>query len=561
MRLEGVTSKLKESKTDWFQRKFIPLFESLTRKAVNHRYISLIVFTALFVGSLLMMTVGNQFILFPPDQTEIYAARVELPTGTRLEATHLELEKLSSEIKEKMEGQYKHIVARAGISQMSPDDPKARESQNVGIIIIYVNDETRDNVPHTTILEKLRTISSSSSKVQFETMVNGPPVGEPVNATFRSNNSQNLQTVISQLKSELSKVDGVMDVAIQDIVGDDEVYIDIDYRKADLLGLDVNSVGNAIRTAISGRRVSDVNLNNKEVELFLRFKEDFRKNIKDLSQLKVLSREGHLVPLAAFTKFRKETGSPQIKRFDYKRSKTLTANIDTSKISAVEANGIVKKKFDEMRKEYKDVSLVFGGEQESTNESMASLQNALVLSLIGIFALLVFLFNSFLRPAIIMSTIPLGLVGFSIAFALHQRPISFLAMIGVIGLGGIIVNSGIVLITFIEELRNELDTSLEEILVKASGLRLRAVVVSSLTTISGLLPTAYGIGGSDAILIPMTMAMAWGLTSGTILTLVWVPCAYAILEDFDRFFKKLFSSLVKERKGNVMKKDPVGSSL
>ena len=95
------------------------------------------------------------------------------------------------------------------------------------------------------------------------------------------------------------------------------------------------------------------------------------------------------------------------------------------------------------------------------------------------------------------------------------------------------------LISFIDEMRAEGKLTLHEILVKASGLRLRAVVVTSLTTISGLFPTAYGIGGHDLILIPMTLAMAWGLTSGTILTLVWVPCAYAILEDFEKFIDKI----------------------
>jgi len=126
-----------------------------------------------------------------------------------------------------------------------------------------------------------------------------------------------------------------------------------------------------------------------------------------------------------------------------------------------------------------------------------------------------------------------------IVFFFHNRPISFLAMIGIIGLAGIIVNSGIVLISFIDEMREEGKMSLHDILVKSSGLRLRAVMVTSLTTISGLFPTAYGIGGSDAMLIPLTLAMAWGLTSGTILTLVWIPCAYAILEDWIEYIKKL----------------------
>jgi len=106
------------------------------------------------------------------------------------------------------------------------------------------------------------------------------------------------------------------------------------------------------------------------------------------------------------------------------------------------------------------------------------------------------------------------------------------ALIGIIGLAGIIVNSGIVLISFIDEMRAEGKLSLNEILVKASGMRLRAVLVTSLTTVSGLLPTAYGVGGSDPTLVPMTLAMAWGLVSGTILTLSFIPPAYAILEDF-----------------------------
>ena len=158
--------------------------------------------------------------------------------------------------------------------------------------------------------------------------------------------------------------------------------------------------------------------------------------------------------------------------------------------------------------------------------------------MLGIFGVLVFLFKSYLRPIIIMSTIPLGITGVSLAFLIHDKPVSFLAMIGIIGLAGIIVNSGIVLISFIDEMRAESDDTLHNILVKASGLRLKAVMVTSLTTISGLLPTAYGWGGADLILMPMTLAMAWGLVTGTFLTLIWVPCAYALLEDLLGIFSR-----------------------
>ena len=343
------------------------------------------------------------------------------------------------------------------------------------------------------------------------------------------------------MKEEMSQTLGVRDVSVDDIFQDDKVYVRVNYDKAAMLGLDVRSIGVAVRTAISGRIASDVNLDNKKVDIMVRLGKDQRLDEGDLRSLRIMDARGNLIPLLRIAKLETNPGSPQIKRFDFKRAKTLTASIDETKTTAIIANQKVSDVFETLQKSFPEVSLIFGGEAESTQESMDSLADALVLSLIGIFALLVFLFNSFFRPIVIMTTIPLGLVGFSIAFAAHQKPISFLALIGIIGLGGIIVNSGIILISFIEQLRSEeKNLEINAILAKASRLRLRAVLVSSLTTISGLLPTAYGIGGSDALLMPMTLAMAWGLTSGTILTLIWVPSAYAIIEDFTNLGSYLF---------------------
>ena len=121
------------------------------------------------------------------------------------------------------------------------------------------------------------------------------------------------------------------------------------------------------------------------------------------------------------------------------------------------ANAKLLNLFKEVEAKFPDVSVVFGGEAQNTAESLASLGKAGIIALMAIFALLVFMFNSYVRPLIIMSTIPLGLIGVSIAFYLHGRPLSFLALIGIIGLAGIIVNSGIILISFIEELKETTD--------------------------------------------------------------------------------------------------------
>ncbi|MFT6067790.1 MAG: multidrug efflux pump subunit AcrB [Bacteriovoracaceae bacterium] len=536
-----VKQKVENEHVDWFG-KFESKFENLMDKLVSRRYIVSGIFSIVIIFSFFMMVKANKFILFPAEQTEAYIARVETPKGTKIEETTKAIEKLSQKVKAKLGDDVTHIIGRAGAASMGPGDPKAKEGNSVGMLSIYVSENFKLNKASTEVLKTLREVTEESiMSLEYEALVNGPPVGNAIEATFRSNDVEEIYGMVNGIKAELEKVDGISDLRIDDVIGDDEIFVDIDYEKTDRLGLDVKNIGQTIKTAVSGNRTAKVTLNNKDIDLIVRYKEPFRESIEDLKNIRILDRQGNLVSLGTFAKFRVEQGTPQIKRFDFKISKTLTGNVSEDKITSMVANQKLVKIFDELHLKYPGVSIKFGGAAENTKESMESLGQALMLSLIGIFALLVFLFKSYLRPAIIMSTIPLGLLGFSVAFFFHQRPISFLALIGVIGLGGIIVNSGIVLISFIDQMRAEGKLELHQILVKASGMRLRAVLVTSLTTISGLLPTAYGIGGNDPILIPMTLAMAWGLTSGTILTLIWVPCAYAILEDLSKLQEKILS--------------------
>lgn len=542
--LRAKASRQKEEKnTDWFDGP-IKKFEKFMLICVKHRYIALGCFIFCLMGSFMLMGVGNKFILFPAEQTEIYLGRVEMPRGTTLEETEKEIQRIQKNLELTLGDWQRGTVARAGISKAGPTDPKGATGINHGLITIYASDFAKYNVDYNDFLAKCREVKSSiANDLVFEAQANGPPVGEAINATFRSNSTEQLDEMISEVIAKLSQIEGIIDLKVDDILGEEEIKVIVDYEKADQLGLSVDAVGGAIRTALSGSSISRVILNNKEIELNVRFDDQSRVNLTDIEDVKVMDKLGNLVPVSTVAKLELTNGQFEIKRFDFKRSKTLTGGVDDKFITSFEANKKLKEIYTELNKKYNGVSLVFGGEEESTKESMQSLGEALILALIGIFALLVFLFKSYLRPMIIMSTIPLGLIGFSIAFFLHQRPISFLAMIGVIGLAGIIVNSGIILISFIDELREEGKLTLPEILSKASGLRLRAVLVTSLTTVSGLLPTAYGIGGSDAMLVPMTMAMAWGLTSGTILTLIWVPCFYAIIEDWNNLLTRIMKRI------------------
>jgi multidrug efflux pump subunit AcrB len=541
LNLVGKTVKqVSEGGKDWFS-KYRIRFESFMKMAIHYRYLTVAVLTAMIVGALILMAYGNKFMLFPAEQTEIYLARFQAPIGTPLDETQRRLMKLSSRILEAGGDQIREVVARAGTSVGRPGDPKGGQGANQGLVTIYASEFAKMNIQYTEFLKNLRdkVETSDLGKVVFEEMVNGPPVGSAIEATFRSNDSVKMEKVLSSVIEHLSKIPGILDLKIEDVVDSDELMVNIDYSLVDRLGISVTDIGTTVRTAFGGIFISDVTLNNKEVKLNVKFKADDHRSIEDLKQLRVMDRQGNLVELSKLAQFELKPGTPQIKRYDYKRARTLTGSVDGLQMTSARANAILIDYWKDLQLEYPEVSMVFGGEAENTKESMQSLFEAMILAFIGIFGLLVFMFRSFLSPFIIMMTIPLGLIGFSISFFLHGRPISFMALVGIIGLAGIIVNSGIVLIDFIQSMEKEGKMPLEEILVKASGERLRAVVTTSITTVAGLFPTAYGLGGKDAMLIPMTMAMAWGLTTGTIFTLIFIPPAYAILHDWIRFLSRL----------------------
>ena len=541
MRLAFVGRRVKEVKSGeehWFDSWKLK-FEVLMRWVVHHKYITVGGSSALIIGAFLMMIFGNRFVLFPAEQTEIYLARVESVKGTPLETTIENVSRLSKDIQNLSPAWIKSITGKAGTSKVSPDDPKGGAGDSQGLVIIYASDEAKYNIPHTQFLAKLRGLDTQKyGSVVFEELINGPPVGSPINATFRSNDPVQLDNSLQILKSKLETIPGVIDLKVDDFVDADEIMVNLNYEMADRLGVRVADVGTTLRTALGGIFISEVTLNNKEVNLNVKFMDDYRQAGQDLKSIKIMDGNKNLIPLGTIATFERKPGTPQIKRFDFKRSKSLVGGIDETKTTSFAVNSVLKREWESIRMKYPEVSLVFGGVEESTQESMQSLFNALILALIGIFALLVFMFHSFLRPFIIMMTIPLGLVGFSVAFYLHGRPVSFMALIGIIGLTGIIVNSGIVLIEFIEIARRE-GMSLNEALVKASSQRLLAVVATAFSTVLGLFPTAYGIGGHDEMLIPITLAMAWGLTSGTILTLIFIPPAYAIVEDWVAFLKRI----------------------
>ena len=526
-KVENTTAK------DWFSYWSYKKFKPFVKKCIEHRFITMGVLTALIFSSLIFMGVFNKLILFPANQTEIYIGRITMPEQFPIEKTNRAIVSVTTKIKDLLGDSVKNIVGISGASRMDWSDPKGKTAESVAVLKIFMTEDAKNTLITEDVLKKLRTISDESvMRLEFESMVNGPAIGDPVTLRIRSSNDQELKEATNKMFEKMSSLNGLVDLRINEQDAEPEVRLSVDIIKAQSLGLSLAEVGVIFQTAFSGISVNDININNRDVDYFIELRPEDKKTVDSIMKIEVANRFGKKIPVGSFAEIKESDSSTFIERYDFKRAKTITAGVETEKITSVEANSKALEFFNEIKDDYPTITMVFGGEAENTAKSMESLSQAMILAVIGIFALLILVFNSFTAPFIILSTVPLGLIGVAYAFFLQGLPISFLALIGVVGLSGIIVNSGIVLISFIEERRKlRPDDELEEILAESSVIRLKAVVITSLTTISGLFPTAYGIGGSDEFIKPMAMSIAWGLVSGTILTLIWVPCAYMIFNE------------------------------
>jgi multidrug efflux pump subunit AcrB len=200
-------------------------------------------------------------------------------------------------------------------------------------------------------------------------------------------------------------------------------------------------------------------------------------------------------------------------------------------MTAVRANAIARDYFEKVRDGFPGARLIAGGLQDETNASIRELGKAAVMALLLIFFILSVQFNSFTQPVIIMITIPFVTLGVMVGLLVSSNPLTFVTLIGLLTLTGIVVNDSLVLIDFINRYRKENPKRLYLAIVRGCHVRMRPILLTSLTTIFGLAPMAMGLGGKSVFWAPLATAIMWGLGFGTLLILSMVPAYYAILED------------------------------
>lgn len=519
------------------------------RKAVRHRWITVGLSVFVLVGSFALAKT-LPFQLFPAEGVNEYIVRVTAPHGTNLETMQDNLRKIDAEMRKHMTTEYvEATLAKAGDVSVDQGDPLTQRGSRYGQIhAIYTPSVTR---PGHDVLKEMFNLSQTVPKqfsgldIAFSAIKPGPPVGRALEAEISSYSDKISEHAAQLLIDYLKTIDGVTAIDSGLKEGDDELHIVLNRQLATYAGVDLAKASSLIRAASGGLVVSSVRHGTEEIDVTIRFPNGNKKELEQLEQLQIPNNRDGLIPLIKIADIETHKGLTTIRHKDGIRIVNVVADIDEKIITSIKLNALVRNNQKAWLGEYYDqVDVGFGGEEEKNKESVISLAIAFIFALVGIFFILAIQFNNITYPFIVMLAIPFGAIGIILSFYLHTlfwkpMPLSFMSMLGMIALTGVVVNSSLILLVFIQRAIAE-GMSVFDAILEAGRRRLRAVLLTATTTIVGLLPTAYGWGGMDPFVSPMALALSWGLVFATVVTLVAIPAVFAAGNDVGNVFRRLF---------------------
>jgi multidrug efflux pump subunit AcrB len=366
--------------------------------------------------------------------------------------------------------------------------------------------------------------------------------GSPIELIVQQNNDKIRTEIVRTLVTQLKQHSALKNVEIDQSFQLPEYRIDIDREMVKRLSIDPADIVSTFRAALEGTVLYEFSNGDENIYVRLTTVDEAKNDIQRVLNIPVENRNNYLVPLRNIVRVDKVVSPNSIARRDMQRYTVIDADLsDGSKRTPLEvAEDLEKKVFPQILIEHPTTSLTFGGEILDSRESQRDFLKATMLVLALIFFILAVLFNSLVRPLIIILAIPFGIVGVILAFYLHGKLLyGFYACVGALGLAGVVINDAIILLVKLD--RNfsydqPKDTWNQQIASIAST-RLRAVLLTTVTTVAGVLPTAYGFAGYDVTMAEMMLALSWGLIFGTAITLILVPCLYSIGVNFTGLFQ------------------------
>ncbi|MBX3466394.1 MAG: efflux RND transporter permease subunit [Planctomycetes bacterium] len=513
----------------WFER-----IKAFHRRAVDwclarrYRVLSGLLGLSIVIVTLASVTTG--FILFDPFESETYFLNYELPSTASLEESSERARDLERLILALPEDEREASITNVGVSAINVD--QADRGGHLGQVVFTLTSPRERARGTEEILEHLREETAKLrgfTKLEFKGLQAGPG-GSPIEVALEGDDFAALREAADELAGWLRGIDGVHDVFDDSAPGKSELEVVVDLEAAGALGLTTQAVAQQVRDAFQGRAATSVRRLDEDVDLVVRYPLDDRSRRATLEELWLTTPAGDRVPFRAVASAREGRGLAKIVRGDRRRAVTVFADVDTRRANAIEVTDRLKATFEDPMRRERAIDVKVKGQRREAEQSMNGMLKAFLISVLLVYLILGTQFKSFAQPLLVMVAIPFGIDGILLGHMLLGRDVSFMSVMGLVATSGIVVNDSLVLVSLINELRRGGRTALEAA-SQASVRRLRAIILTSVTTIFGLFPLAFLATGQARFLSPMAISIVFGLAFSTGLTLVVIPCLYVVLED------------------------------
>jgi HAE1 family hydrophobic/amphiphilic exporter-1 len=496
---------------------------------LNNKLLYITVSTVLFLLSVVViMSLNREFI--PQTKQRQFVMKVELPPGTQLQNTDVVVRRVEAVLGTIRE--VKDVTTSIG----SPKGSSTQKSlslmeQNQAEIIVALQGKKgfAENV-----IQKIKNrLKNENLNAEIEYVTQAGIFGSalsgsaPISIEIKGNQMQDLITASKKIEEKMARIPEVYGVKSTFKGYRPELKIKVDKDRASLYDISTQNVTITAQTAIKGYVSTQLKEKEQEVDIRVALSERDRTSFSQIGNIIVRSPLKFDVALKQLASFKEDKSSSEIRRKDGQKIVVVTANYIGASLSNVLAS--IKDKLSALKKSAKGYTVEIAGEQEKMQESSGELVFVIVLSLIFVYMIMASQFESLWQPFIVIFTVPLSAIGVAIMLLITGTSLNVVVLLGITMLGGIVVNNGIVLISYFNLLKKE-NQELNKMVVKASITRLRPVLMTAMTTTLGLIPMAFSGGQGSELRAPLAITVIGGLLTSTFLTLYVIPAIFLIGE-------------------------------
>lgn len=532
----------------WLQR-----YISLLRLAIHHRYFLSLAAIGLLAVALSYAATRLPYQMFGQAELGQFFVNIEAPSTYSLEDTERLAERIEASVLQRLnQDELDTLLTNVGLTfvdfnrfrlgshyiQLIIDLQKAAPK---GFIERYISPLVSLKFSHEghrqrateAIISDVRTALETLPGIQRLSILRpqGGPAGADIEVGVLGEDVDTLLNQAQGIRSYLRRLPGVHDVRQDLEVGKLEYRYSLNERGREI-GLTQQQLADAVRTGFLGLEAVQVTRGDERIPVRVIYPDAVRRN-STLATLPVTLDDGRIVYLGDVASIEEGRGYSSIQRRDNQRLAIVTAEVDDQVTTALEVTDLVEQQYGKNNPEF---DLLFLGEKKAAADSFKDMKSALIISLAIIFFILASLFKSMLDPLVVMLAIPFGMIGVVFGHMLFGYHLQFLSMIGFLALTGIVVNDSLILVDFAKRMRSEGWDRVDAV-VEAGRVRIRPILLTSMTTFLGISPLIFFATGQTAFLSPMAVSLGFGLWFATILILVILPCFYLVADDLRNWFR------------------------